>query len=139
MQSKKYDSQFDAFSEKDKEEAKITDGNRLCEKIFQKRANVSNECKLPDKFWNLPKYQGSYTGQIVAANRLLQKYSMLAISKAIDSKEAKYILSFRNKKLIPIIEKYQKEVDNTVIEKSNESVRETRQPLGKKNLFSELG
>ena len=63
---------------------------------------------------------------------------MLAISKAIDSKEAKYILSFRNKKLIPIIEKYQKEVDNTVIEKSNESVRETRQPLGKKNLFSEL-
>ena len=31
------------------------------------------------------------------------------------------------------------QVDNTVIEKSNESVRETRQPLGKKNLFSELG
>ena len=137
MQSKKYDSQFDAFSEN--EEAKITDGNRLCEKIFQKRANVSNEGKLPDKFWNLPKYQGSYTGQIVAVNRLLQKYSMLAISKAIDSKEAKYILSFRNKKLIPIIEKYQKEVDNTVIEKSNESVRKTRQPLGKKNLFSRLG
>jgi hypothetical protein len=136
MPSKKYDSQFDAFSEK--EEAKITDGNRLCEKIFQKRANVSNEGKIPDKFWNLPKYKGSYTGQIVAANKLLQKYSMLAISKAIDSKDAKYILSFRNKKLIPIIEKYQKEVDNTIIEKSNESVRKSRRPLGKKNLFSEL-
>ena len=51
MQSKKYDSQFDAFSEK--EEPKITDGNRLCEKIFQKRAIVNNEGKLPDKFWNL--------------------------------------------------------------------------------------
>ena len=101
MPSKKYDSQFDAFSEN--EEAKITDGNRLCEKIFQKRANVSNEGKIPYKFWNLPKYKGSYTGQIVAANKLLQKYSMLAISKAIDSKYAKYILSFRNKKLIPII------------------------------------
>ena len=138
MQSKKYDSQFDAFSEKEKEQAKITDGNRLCEKIFQKRANVSNEGKIPDKFWNLPKYKGSYTGEIVAANKLLQKYSMLAISKAIDSKEAKYILSFRNKKLIPIIEKYQKEVNNTIIEKSNESVKETRKPLGKKNLFSEL-
>ncbi|MDC0911114.1 hypothetical protein OAQ45_00905 [Candidatus Marinimicrobia bacterium] len=136
MPSKKYDSQFDAFSEN--EEAKITDGNRLCEKIFQKRANVSNEGKIPDKFWNLPKYKGSYTGQIVAANKLLQKYSMLAISKAIDSKDAKYILSFRNKKLIPIIEKYQKEVDNTIIEKSNESVRKSRRPLGKKNLFSEL-
>jgi len=136
MPSKKYDSQFDAFSEK--EEAKITDGNRLCEKIFQKRANVSNEGKIPDKFWNLPKYKGSYTGQIVAANKLLQKYSMLAISKAIDSKEAKYILSFRNKKLVPIIEKYQKEVDNTIIEKSDESVRKSRRPLGKKNLFSEL-
>jgi hypothetical protein len=136
MQSRKYDSQFDAFSEN--EEAKITDGNRLCEKIFQKRANVSNEGKIPDKFWNLPKYKGSYTGQIVAANKLLQKYSMLAISKAIDSKDAKYVLSFRNKKLIPIIEKYQKEVDNTIIEKSNESVRKTRRPLGKKNLFSEL-
>ena len=136
MPSKKYDSQFDAFSEN--EEAKITDGNRLCEKIFQKRANVINEGKIPDKFWNLPKYKGSYTGQIVAANKLLQKYSMLAISKAIDSKDAKYILSFRNKKLIPIIEKYQKEVDNTIIEKSNESVRKSRRPLGKKNLFSEL-
>jgi len=136
MPLKKYDSQFDAFSEK--EGAKITDGNRLCEKIFQKRANVSNEGKIPDKFWNLPKYKGSYTGQIVAANKLLQKYSMLAISKAIDSKEAKYILSFRNKKLVPIIEKYQKEVDNTIIEKSDESVRKTRRPLGKKNLFSEL-
>ncbi len=136
MPLKKYDSQFDAFSEK--EEAKITDGNRLCEKIFQKRANVSNEGKIPDKFWNLPKYKGSYTGQIVAANKLLQKYSMLAISKAIDSKDAKYILSFRNKKLIPIIEKYQEEVDNTIIEKSDESVRKTRRPLGKKNLFSEL-
>jgi len=136
MPLKKYDSQFDAFSEN--EGAKITDGNRLCEKIFQKRANVSNEGKIPDKFWNLPKYKGSYTGQIVAANKLLQKYSMLAISKAIDSKEAKYILSFRNKKLVPIIEKYQKEVDNTIIEKSDESVRKTRRPLGKKNLFSEL-
>ena len=136
MPSKKYDSQFDAFSEN--EEAKITDGNRLCEKMFQKRANVSNEGKIPDKFWNLPKYKGSYTGQIIAANKLLQKYSMLAISKAVDSKDAKYILSFRNKKLIPIIEKYQKEVDNTIIEKSDESVRKTRRPLGKKNLFSEL-
>lgn len=63
---------------------------------------------------------------------------MLAISKAIDSKDAKYILSFRNKKLVPIIEKYQKEIDNTIIEKSDESVRTTRKPLGKKNLFSEL-
>ena len=29
-------------------------------------------------------------------------------------------------------------VDNTIIEKSDESVRKTRRPLGKKNLFSEL-
>lgn len=137
MPSKKYESNFGAFPKKDNE--KITDGNRLCEKIFQKRAEVNNEGRLPDNFWNLKKYKGPYTGQIVQANRLLQKYSMLAISKALDSPEAKYILSLSNKKLIPIIEKFEKELENQVfIESQEEEIKEVRKPVGKKNLWSEL-
>jgi|TARA_R100000951_G_scaffold57012_1_gene47857 hypothetical protein len=137
MPLKKYDSKFDAFSKKEGEEAKIDDGNRLCEKIFQKRANVSNEGALPRNFWNLPKYKGSYTGQVIAANRLLQKYSMIAISKAIDSPEAKYVLSYTNKKLIPIIEKYEKLTEQEFVPTEVETSG-TRKPFGKKNLWSEL-
>ena len=136
MPSKKYESKFGAFPGKDEN---ITDANRLCEKIFQKRAEKNNEGRLPDNFWNLPKYKGSYTGQVIQANRLLKKYSMLAISKALDSPEAKYVLSLSNKKLIPIIEKFEKELQNQVfIESKKEEVREVRKPVGKKNLWSDL-
>lgn len=143
MPSKKYDSNFGAFPSKSDEEAKITDQNRLCEKIFQKRAEKNNEGALPDNFWNMPKYKGSYTGEVVAVSRLMKKYSMLAISRAIDSPEAKYVLSYRNKKLIPIIEKYQKQIDEEektteFVESKKEDIKETRKPLGKKNLWSQL-
>ena len=137
MPLKKYDSKFGAFPKKEGEEAKISDGERLCEKIFQKRANVSNEGSLPRNFWNLSKYKGSYTGQVIAANRLLQKYSMLAISKAIDSPEAKYVLSYTNKKLIPIIEKYEKSTEQEFVPTEVETSG-TRKPFGKKNLWSQL-
>ena len=137
MPLKKYDSKFGAFPKKEGEEAKISDGERLCEKIFQKRANVSNEGGLPRNFWNLPKYKKKYQGQIVNANRLLQKYSMLAISKAIDSPEAKYVLSYTNKKLIPIIEKYEKLTEQEFVPTEVETSG-TRKPFGKKNLWSQL-
>lgn len=137
MPLKKYDSKFGAFPKKEGEEAKISDGERLCEKIFQKRANVSNEGGLPRNFWNLPKYKKKYQGQIVNANRLLQKYSMIAISKAIDSPEAKYVLSYTNKKLIPIIEKYEKLTEQEFVPTEVETSG-TRKPFGKKNLWSEL-
>lgn len=135
MSSKKYDSKFGAFNDDDK----ITDANKLCEKIFQKRAEKNNEGKLPDKFWKMEKYKGSYTGQIVAANRLLKKYSMLAICRALDSKDAKYILSLTNKKLIPIIERMQSQIKDSVFEESKkEDILPKRKKTGKKNLWSQL-
>lgn len=135
MSSKKYESKFGAFNDDDK----ITDGNKICEKIFQKRAEKNNEGKLPDKFWKMAKYKGPYTGQIVAANRLLKKYSMLAICRALDSKEAKYILSLTNKKLIPIIEKMQSQIKDSVFEESKkEDILPKRKKTGKKNLWSQL-
>jgi hypothetical protein len=45
--------------------------------------------------------------------------------------------------LIPIIEKYQKQIDEEektteFVESKKEDIKETRKPLGKKNLWSQL-
>ena len=140
MPSKKYDSQFDAF----KQEKQITPANRLCEKIFQKRAEAFKKEIPADNFWNLDEYKGSYTGQVIEANRLLKKYSFEAIYKALEDPQAKYVLSFKNKKIIPIIEKHQKEIDKEkekteiVLTKDKKQQTKTIKPFGKQSLWSKL-
>jgi len=122
-------------------EGYITPSNYLAELIFEKRNEAFNSGKCPERFWaKESKLHGAYKGQVIAAARLLKNYNADSIIKAINSHESKYILKLQDKKLIPIIEKFEK---NRVDKKLDESYNRTEglaKPFrsNKKNVFKDL-
>jgi hypothetical protein len=111
---------------------------RLIEIIFKRRAEVNNEGVLPRCFWRLDKYKHHIKERNIA-NKLLQKYDIIVIVKALGSKSGSNILSLGNKRLVPLIKKeemkHKKQVFNPSDKKSSPP---PRKPFGKKNLWSQL-
>lgn len=122
-------------------EGYITPSNYLAELIFEKRNECFNSGKCSERFWVTGnKLHGAYKGQVIAAAKLLKTYHVDCIVEAIKSNEAKYILKFQDKKLIPIIEKFEKNrVDKQLIESYN-TTEEVAKPFrsGKKNILKDL-
>jgi hypothetical protein len=98
----------------------VTPANYITELVFNKRHEAFNSGRCPESFWTNPKYTGPYKGQVIQAGRLLKKYNADCIIKAIQSKEAKFIHKLQDKKLIPIIERLEKQRKDVSFEKSEE-------------------
>lgn len=110
-------------------EGYIMPGPYIAELIFKKRAEFFNSGRCPESFWNEPKYQGAYRGQVIQAARLLQKYPADVIINAITGKEGKYILKLQDKKLIPILDKLMKVRKDKVFEESKEEEVKISKPF----------
>lgn len=122
-------------------EGYITPSNYLAELIFEKRNECFNSGKCPERFWTTGnKLHGAYKGQVIAAAKLLKKYHVESIIDAIKSKEAKYILKFQDEKLIPIIEKFEKNRVDKQLTESYNTTEEVAKPFrsGKKNILKDL-
>lgn len=122
-------------------EGYITPANFLAETIFEKRNEFFNNGKCPERFWITGnKLHGAYKGQVIAASKLLKKYNADSIIKALKSNDAKFIFKLQDKKLEPIIKKFEdNRVDKKLIESYNES-EEISKPFhsGKKNILKDL-
>ena len=86
----------------------------ITEIICEKKAKLSGQ-DLHYRFWSTKKWSAYYRNQIGSANKLLEKYSEIAIVKALNTGEASKIYSLRAPHLIPIIEQQEKilETKNT--------------------------
>lgn len=95
------------------------------------------------KFWTNPKWSRFYRDQIATANKLLKTYEPKAIIKALSDIKSKNIYSLRAPHLLPIIQKYQKQVENEIkpISKNiDRSLNSTfrQEPNTKQNIISKL-
>jgi len=77
----------------------------LVEKLMEKIAKKDKKT-LPIKFWELPQYTKVFVRHIVGANKLLKKYPVEVILKALEDPAANWILYFEHKKLPSICDKY---------------------------------
>ena len=111
-------------------EGYVTPANYITELVFQKRNEAFNSGSCPESFWTDPKYTGPYKGQVIQAGRLLKKYKASWIIKAVKSKEAKYIHKLQDKKLIPIIEKFEKSDKDLTFEKSEAIINKPIKAFG---------
>lgn len=123
-------------------EGYITPSNYLAELIFTKRNEAFNSGKCPERFWTQDnKLHGAYKGQVIAAARLLKKYNVDSISSAINCPEAKFILKLQDKKLIPLIEKFESTRVDKTLEESYNVVMEVSKPFAqtkKQNILKDL-
>ena len=122
-------------------EGYITPSNYLAELIFDKRNEAFNSGKCPERFWTTDsKLHGAYKGQVIAAARLLKNYHADSIIKALKSPEAKYIFKIQDKKLIPIIEKIEKNRVDSQLDQSYNTTEEVAKPFRskKKNVLKDL-
>lgn len=122
-------------------EGYITSSNYIAELIFEKRNEAFNSGKCPERFWTKDsKLHGAYKGQVIAAARLLKQYHADSIIRALKSPEAKYILKVQDKKLIPIIEKFEKNRVDKRLDESYNTTEELAKPFRskKKNVFKDL-
>jgi hypothetical protein len=111
-------------------EGYVTPANYITELVFEKRNEAFNSGKCPERFWTDPKYTGPYKGQVIQAGKLLKKYKANWIIKAIKSPEAKYIHKLQDKKLIPIIKKFEKSDKDLTFEKSEATISKPVKAFG---------
>lgn len=117
----------------------VTPANYIAEIIFKKRAEHFESGMCAIKFWNMKKNKGPYRGQVIQASRLLKKYRDSSIIKALQSREAKYILKLNHEKLIPLIEKFEKQYKDTEFKKTEKKENKKMKPFGKgKNMLEGL-
>jgi len=122
-------------------EGYITPANFLAESIFEKRNEFFNSGKCPERFWVTGnKLHGSYKGQVIAASRLLKKYNIDSVIKALKSIDAKFIFKLQDKKLDPIIEKFDKERLDKSFDSSYDKSEELSKPFrqNKRNILKDL-
>ena len=122
-------------------EGYITPSNYLAELIFEKRNEAFNSGKCPERFWTKDsKLHGAYKGQVIAAAKLLKNYHADSIIKALKSPEAKYILKIQDKKLVPIVEKFEKNRVDKQLDESYNTTEEIAKPFRSKgkNVFKDL-
>ena len=113
----------------------------MAETIFEKRNEFFNSGKCPERFWvSGNKLHGAYKGQVIAASRLLKKYNIDSVIKALKSIDAKFIFKLQDKKLDPIIEKFDKERLDKSFDSSYDKSEEPSKPFrqNKRNILKDL-
>lgn len=75
----------------------------ITELICEKKAQL-NKQDLHYRFWTNKEWEKFYRDQIATANKLLKKYSDIAVIRALNNSKAQKIYSLRAPFLIPIIE-----------------------------------
>lgn len=122
-------------------EGYITPSNYLAELIFEKRNEFFNTGKNPERFWAKEnKLHGAYKGQVIAASRLLKKYHVDSVIKALKSIEAKFIFKIQDVKLIPIIDKFENSRTMKQLVETQDSFSEVAKPFKSsgKNILKDL-
>lgn len=120
-------------------EGYVTESAYITELIFEKRCEIFNKGRCPESFWNSDSYKKQFTGQIIQANKLLKKYSGTSIISAINSSKSKGIIKLQDKRLIPIIEEFEKNKKDKEIIVSESNIVQPSKPFGtKKNLLRDL-
>lgn len=112
----------------------------LVDKLMEKIAKKDKEV-LPIRYWELEKYKKTFIRHIVGANKLLKKYPVDVVLKAIQDPAANWIFYFESPKLLPLCKKYDKlgqvEIKEEKIEKVDITQR-PRQQVGKTGLLERL-
>lgn len=70
----------------------VTAAQYVTEYICEKKAKKDKK-DLPQNFWDLPEWNKFFRHQIVLANRLLKKYSVLSIINSLKRKESWWMTS----------------------------------------------
>lgn len=101
---------------------KLVHARELADIMVRRYAQKELGISLPQNYWRLPKWKAMYGQQIIAANGLLNVYSIDAIRAALKRKDGSWQWSLRTKALIPIIKEEQ-----TKIEVSNRTQQKQEQ------------
>lgn len=113
----------------------------ITEIICENKAKIDKE-DLHYRFWATKKWEKYYRNQIASANKLVKKYSPIAIVKALNDPKASKIYSLRAPHLIDIIEKYQIQVDatnqNFTLDIDRKVHKVHKQDKVKKNIISKI-
>lgn len=111
----------------------------LAELVCQRKQQKENVGALPIKFWNHPKYKNLYIREVSQARNLLKIYPTIAIIRALEDWKSRYIMSLRNKNLIPIIEEKTRSLSQTKFtEEKIEEVTQVKPLPIKKNILGML-
>jgi hypothetical protein len=105
MSSKKYPSKYSNGKD-------VSAAQYITELICEKRAKMNNQ-DLHYRFWTTKAWAVYYKNQIASAHKLLNKYSDIAIVKALNGKGAEKIYSLRAPHLVAMIEREQKILDTS--------------------------
>ena len=115
----------------------------VAEIMCRKNAENKNQGSLPYKFWNKKPWDWTFKRQLIAANRLIKKFSEAAIVKAVNSSEFRGVFSLNHPKVVSVLTKYQLLLDKekskpkqNIEVKKNPSRR--KKSYGKKNLLDKL-
>ena len=119
-----------------------TSAQYIAELMCQRMAERTNEGSLAYKFWNTKKWKKTYQLQVIAANRLLNKYSDRAIVAALNTYKGLKIYSLRFPGLEEMIKTEHRRLDNGPPVKSdsyeNNTSSKPMKPYGKKSKIEKL-
>ena len=76
-----------------------------------KRKSKKTNTHLPFKFWNTKEWKPDFMNQVIAANKLLKKFSLKAILKTLELPKFLWVYSLRTKNLTEEIAKQQRFLD----------------------------
>tara|TARA_Y100000356_G_C11248278_1_gene285377 strand:+ start:370 stop:822 length:453 start_codon:yes stop_codon:yes gene_type:complete len=111
----------------------------MCTRMAQRK----NQGTQAYKFWNTEKWKKIYQFQVILANRLISKYSELALVKAVQSRELSRAYSLRHPKVNEVVRKHdiQVKLDASKIKKDldvNESAETRKKSYGKRSKLNQL-
>ena len=114
----------------------------VAEIMCKRNAENRNEGSLPYKFWNTKKWKWTYQRQVIAANKLIEKFGERALVRAIQDPEFNRIFSLNHPKCSSIIRRYQllliEEESNRQEFEVHVEPKRRNKSYGKKNLLSKL-
>ena len=107
-----------------------------------RNAENKNEGSLPYKFWNKKPWNWTFKCQVMIALRLLKKYDETALIKAIHSPRLSKIFSLNNKKVLPVLKKYQSIVEKESDKKQDLELKQNathrKKTYGKQSQLNKL-
>jgi hypothetical protein len=111
----------------------------MCTRMAQRK----NQGTQAYKFWNTDKWKKIYQFQVILANRLISKYSELALVKAVQSRELSRAYSLRHPKVNELVRRHdiQVKLDDSKIKKDldvNESAETRKKSYGKRSKLNKL-
>ncbi len=114
----------------------------VAEIMCKRNAENRNEGSLPYKFWSTSKWKWTYQKQVIAANKMIEKFGEKALVKAVNSPEFNRIFSLNHPKCSSIINRYKllliQEENNKQELQVKTDPKRRKKSYGKKNLLSKL-